>query len=459
MDNQTDLSIQVSAVDNASAVLQGVSDKLGSVKTAAESATTSWKDIGGTMTKVGAELTVAGGALLAPLALFVQHTAEAQDKMTQFNTIVDNVKGSTDAVKEKMLEASDAFRDLGFDSEDTAVALARFYQRTNDVTQAIQYTKDAMDLARFKNEDLGTAITQINMVLSGQGKILSQVGINLKDLGHDGAAGMKELEGIIGGSALNASKNFNEEVAALNAHLDDLYISLGSQIVPILTRMVEAIKPVVDHVTAWISTHQKLTQTILIGVGALGVLMVVVGTLAVAIGGIILLFTTVAGVIAGVVTLAIIGIGISIYNLINIVLLLQKDWDDVWSGMKIMAQEAWDWIDANVIQPMMSAINGAFNALKSLTPSSIGGAVVGGLTNFGHALGFAEGGIVTRPTLAMVGEGGESEAIIPLSKMNSMGGGITVNVNGGTYLSEDSARQLGNMIVRNLMRVSRVSLQ
>ena len=37
--------------------------------------------------------------------------------------------------------------------------------------------------------------------------------------------------------------------------------------------------------------------------------------------------------------------------------------------------------------------------------------------------GLASGGIVTQPTLAMVGEGGESEAVIPLSKLEQMTGG------------------------------------
>ena len=49
----------------------------------------------------------------------------------------------------------------------------------------------------------------------------------------------------------------------------------------------------------------------------------------------------------------------------------------------------------------------------------------------------ASGGIVTSPTLAMIGEGGGPEAVIPLSQMGSMGGGsnITVNV-GGSVISE-----------------------
>ena len=45
----------------------------------------------------------------------------------------------------------------------------------------------------------------------------------------------------------------------------------------------------------------------------------------------------------------------------------------------------------------------------------------------------AEGGIVTGPTLALIGEGRESEAVIPLSKLNTMmegGGGQNVVVTG-----------------------------
>ena len=40
----------------------------------------------------------------------------------------------------------------------------------------------------------------------------------------------------------------------------------------------------------------------------------------------------------------------------------------------------------------------------------------------------AKGGIVSSPTLAMIGEGSEPEAVIPLSKLRNMGGGGTLNV-------------------------------
>jgi hypothetical protein len=46
-----------------------------------------------------------------------------------------------------------------------------------------------------------------------------------------------------------------------------------------------------------------------------------------------------------------------------------------------------------------------------------GGGLLGGI---GKIFGFAEGGIVSRPTIAMVGEGGQSEAIMPLNKLGNM---------------------------------------
>lgn len=42
--------------------------------------------------------------------------------------------------------------------------------------------------------------------------------------------------------------------------------------------------------------------------------------------------------------------------------------------------------------------------------------------------GLADGGLVTKPTLAMIGEGGESEAVIPLSKLAGMTGGANVQL-------------------------------
>jgi len=74
-------------------------------------------------------------------------------------------------------------------------------------------------------------------------------------------------------------------------------------------------------------------------------------------------------------------------------------------------------VQALIFKAIMSALGmgGAAGTTNDLT-----GGLLGGL---GKLLGFtpmAEGGIVSKPTFAMVGEGGESEAVMPLSKLDTM---------------------------------------
>jgi hypothetical protein len=78
---------------------------------------------------------------------------------------------------------------------------------------------------------------------------------------------------------------------------------------------------------------------------------------------------------------------------------------------------------------------------------------------------FATGGIVDRPTLALVGEAGP-EAIIPLSAFNGNpsvggaglpgGGGIVVNILGGSYLDSKGATMIADAIGRNIAQQLRL---
>lgn len=93
------------------------------------------------------------------------------------------------------------------------------------------------------------------------------------------------------------------------------------------------------------------------------------------------------------------------------------------------------------------AVAGIKVAIQSLNPAvaiagglaliALAGAIKGKMSQVGGEGGsipaLAEGGVVTGPTLALIGEGRESEAVIPLSKLNTMmegGGGQNVVVTG-----------------------------
>ena len=104
-------------------------------------------------------------------------------------------------------------------------------------------------------------------------------------------------------------------------------------------------------------------------------------------------------------------------------------------------------------------------ALKGLgLPGAANGAIVnasggGGMPTY--VPGFANGGVIKGPTLAMVGEGRFNEAVVPLpngkaipvdmggSAGNNIATNITVNVNNGQASSKTSGSQ-GNDLARNL---------
>lgn len=65
---------------------------------------------------------------------------------------------------------------------------------------------------------------------------------------------------------------------------------------------------------------------------------------------------------------------------------------------------------------------------------------------------FAMGGIVTRPTLGLIGEAGP-EAVIPLDRLSSMGG-ITINVQAGLVSTPD---QIGQQIIEAIQNAQRRS--
>jgi hypothetical protein len=135
----------------------------------------------------------------------------------------------------------------------------------------------------------------------------------------------------------------------------------------------------------------------------------------------------------------------------------------VFNGLKDLAGSIFDKVGGafkGVINAVITGLEGGLNfAIKGLNIILDGiDKAAGPWVNFGEIPEvklnrLAEGGIVTSPQIAMIGEGGEPEAIIPLSKAASMGfgggGGPTINI---TVTSADP-----NAVVAALQRYVRMS--
>lgn len=107
-------------------------------------------------------------------------------------------------------------------------------------------------------------------------------------------------------------------------------------------------------------------------------------------------------------------------------------------------------VQALIFKAIMTALGmgGTVGSTSDLT-----GGLLGGL---GKLLGFtpmAEGGIVSKPTFAMVGEGGESEAVMPLSKLDSiLSSAFTSGANSGGGMTGGSFVLRGNDLVLAMQR-------
>jgi hypothetical protein len=133
-------------------------------------------------------------------------------------------------------------------------------------------------------------------------------------------------------------------------------------------------------------------------------------------------------------------------------------------GFQNFFQAVWNAIQqgfANVIAQMVVKFIAGLAKMKA-AQAALGflGGIFGGIFGFlGHLLGLQHGGLVTRPTLAMVGEGGP-EAVIPLNRLGaglwgSGGPGPTIIFQGPSFLDDISTWKMSRTIRQELQRDTR----
>ena len=127
--------------------------------------------------------------------------------------------------------------------------------------------------------------------------------------------------------------------------------------------------------------------------------------------------------------------------------------DTVFKAIKTGVTVSLDFL-VSYFNGILSIMKGIFNAIAKLWNSTIGKlsftfpSWVPGFGGKGISVPnipmLAEGGIVTSPTLAMIGERGP-EAVVPLNRASGVGG-ITVNVTGGLATSAEIGQAVVNAI-------------
>ncbi len=285
------------------------------------------------------------------------------------------------------------------------------------------------------------------------------------------------------GDAIRTSGSFANQMKALNANVRDVAAGIGQQLLPIITPLVAQIGEVAKRVTSWIKENPKLTKVIVITVGAVGALLLVLGPLLLILPGLITLLPLLGlafhaalgpiGLLTFGITMLIAGIALLAANWGRVVISMRRTVNDVKNFFKSAFESIVDYIMAPVraVLALVQALMDLWNMLMRFMGLGGGGRPSeseeerrdraagiaageieretrsggGASRRAGIAAGeieretrvgaFQAGGIITRPTLAMLGEAGP-EAVIPLR-----GGKPIVQVINHVYLDGEEVGQ------------------
>ena len=171
------------------------------------------------------------------------------------------------AIVKPTKEMEDAIVALGYESGQTMVAelgLQKAFDQLRDTTEG----SDQMLMKMFGSVEAGQAV----LALTGQ---------NAQMFSEDLIAIGEASEGI--GAATEAfeqmEKSASRQLAKLKAKLQDVGISIGTALLPILVKLLERITPLIEKFGKWAAEHPRLVVVILASVAALGALLVVGGML------------------------------------------------------------------------------------------------------------------------------------------------------------------------------------
>lgn len=440
--------------------------------------------------------TVAFGAIVAEVGFAMKAYADSETAMARVDQSLANIqktsKMTADAigkVKDSIMSASKAAVKLGFDDEDATESMTKFYGRTKDVIEAQKLMALAMDLSRAKNIALSDSTNMINMALSGNGKILKQYGIDIKDSATPLEA-VNTLIEKVGGQSTAFAGTLAGKMEVLKVQFGNIQETIGKPFADAMSIILTQLNPVILKIGEWIEQHPKLTTAIIVVAGAIAGLTVAISTLALA----VIFFQAVSWPIVGIVALITIGvaalavaIGFVVYEIITHWTYLSDTTVKIVTGIKNMLKKTWDGVVADVTdrfnnlmnffkgvwdainQIIKDAVNTALDNFKPLLDaiqkiqsglSFIGGKVQGGLNWVGNTLGVD----ALKVKDAIVKPNGEviqtdpADYLIATKNPSALAGAgnITVNILGGYYLSENVAEDMGNKIIEKLKRVMKI---
>ena len=384
----------------------------------------------------------AGLALAALSGIAINAAKEAVDYGETLNAVkvtfgdkgaAEIKKLSDQSAKTYGLSKTD-FNNMAVSFSNFASDLATPKKKASDIVKDLS-TRVA-DFASVMNISVPDAAAKMASALAGEAEPMKKFGINISDAAvkaymlkeniDDPAMGryglLMEKTSAYAGDFANTSDSLANKQKILKAEFDNLKISIGEKLIPVFEVMMDLVKKFSD----WASENKDIVTVMGIAIGGIAAAIVLVN----------------AALAVSPIGWMIIGVGLLAAALV----LAYKKFepfrdivDAVFGGIRYWINN----VTIPAIQTMLTVFKTVFNGIASIWNNTVGKISfeipkwVPGLGGKGFDMPnipmLANGGIVTSPTFALIGERGP-EAVIPLSGPNAgagiSGNNVTINVSG-----------------------------
>jgi hypothetical protein len=398
---------------------------------------------------------VPAGLAIAGLAVALGDAAKGamEDENAQaiLATTLKKTTGATDAqIKANEDWISTQGKLLGITDDELRPALGRLAKATGSMQKAQELASAAMDIATSTGKPLATVTASLEKAYGGNMTALAKLSPELRQMIKDGASFdevMAAMAKTTGGAATTAANTAQGQFKRFGVALSETKESIGAALLP----AIEAVLPFLQQMGQWAQDHTTAFVIIAGVIGGIAAAVVVANAAITAWGVATKVFTGIQMAFNAVMAMnPITLIVIAVAALVAGIVLAYKHFDafrnivdTVGRAIKTGFLIYFEVIKTEA-QILYNVFKAVFNGIATIWNNTIGKlsfsvpSWVPGIGGKGFDVPnipmLANGGIVTSPTLAMIGEKGP-EAVIPLSGPNAGGGlggtNVTIHVNGG----------------------------
>jgi hypothetical protein len=388
---------------------------------------------------------VALGGLVAGLGDAVKGAMEDEQAQAMLARQLQKTTAATDA----QIAGVEAYitqqgKLKGVTDDELRPAMAGLVRATMDIDEAQKAANLSMDIAAAKGMSLETVTKAMEKAYGGNMTALAKLSPELRQMINDGASMeevMAEMAVTFGGAATDSANTAAGSMKRLGVALGEAKEGVGAALLPILEKAL----PVLQSFATWAQENPTLITAVAAAFGVMAASIVLVNA-AMALNPAVLI------------TAGIVALGVAL-------VMAYKRFDTFRAVVNAVVNQVASNFEfmANAFITMINVVIKGINLIKpGKDIGSLGQISLGRLGGEGSAAGganpagldykaMATGGIVTSPTLALIGEAGP-EAVIPLSKAGGMGMNITVNA--GLVSTPD---QVGQDIIAAIQKAQRRS--